>query len=166
MSYFLFGSFNVNQNKMFIQNIKLYGEKNGVYFWFDDEVIFYQDITKMCFEQNSLGNVKFALTSFNQKYNSSDLLFPYDKYTVNDLFKDNSREFFYNYCENNLDILFDCLHKLMEVSTLSHLEIFVVEGYDDTFQRKTCSLDKMKEDLLIQIENSFFINSCIYQINI
>ncbi len=78
----------------------------------------------------------FGSFNVNQKYNSSDLLFPYDKYTDNELFKDNSREFFYNCCENNLKILFDCLYKLMEVSKLSHLEVFVVEDMIIPFKEK------------------------------
>ena len=166
MSYFLFGSFDVSHNQRLIQNMKLYGEKRGVYFWFDDEITFYQDLPKMCFEQNSCGNVRFALTSFNQKYNSSDLLFPHNKYTTEELFQDRSRECFCQCCRNNLNILFDCLQNLMEASTLSCLEIFVVEGYDDVFQRKRCTLNEMKEDLLIQIETTSFIDSCIYQIHI
>ncbi len=77
-----------------------------------------------------------------------------------------SREILYQCCRNNLNTLFDCLQKLMEVSTLSRLEIFVVEGYDDAFQRKRCTLNEMKEDILIQIETTSFIDSCIYQIHL
>ena len=46
-----------------------------------------------------------------------------------------------------------------------HLEIFVVEGYDDIFERKNCTLKEMEEDLLYQIETESFIDSCIYQIH-
>jgi hypothetical protein len=44
------------------------------------------------------------------------------------------------------------------------MEIFVAEGYDDGFERKKCTLDEMKKDLLSQIEKTSFIDSCIYQI--
>lgn len=165
MSYFIFGSFDLNQNKSSLQDVKIFGKRKDVYFWFDEEITFYNDIARMCLEQNSCGNMQFALTSFNQKYNSSDLLFPYDKYTNEELFKDKSREFFCQCCHNNLNIVFDCLKKFMEVSNPSHLEIFVTEGYDDAFQRKRCTLSEMKEDLLSQIEAASFIDSCIYQIH-
>lgn len=165
MSYFMFGSFDLSQNKSRIQDVKLYGKTKDVYFWFDEEITFYSDIAKMCFEQSSFGNVRFALTSFNQKYNSSDLLFPYDKYTNEELFEGNSREYFYQCCRNNLNIVYDCLKRLMEISNPSCLEIFVVEGYDDVFQKRRCTLDEMKEDLLSQIESTSFIDSCIYQIH-
>lgn len=165
MSYFIFGSFDLCENKNSLQDVKSYGEKKGVYFWYDEEITFYKDITQMCVEQNSYGNVKFALTSFNQKYNSSDLLFPYDKYTNEELFKDKSRKYFCQCCKNNLKIVFDCLAKLMEIAIPSRLEIFVVEGYDNVFKRKDCTLREMEEDLLYQIETESFIDSCIYQIH-
>ena len=165
MSYFIFGSFDLYENKNSLQDVKSYGEKKDVYFWYDEEITFYKDIVKMCIEQNSYGNVKFALTSFNRKYNSSDLLFPYDKYTNEELFKDKSRKYFCQCCENNLRIVFDCLGKLVEISAPFHLEIFVVEGYDDIFERKNCTLKEMEEDLLYQIETESFIDSCIYQIH-
>lgn len=133
-----------------------------VYFWFDEEITFYNDIIKMCFEQNSFGEVKFAITSVNQKYNSSDLLFPYDKFSHEQL-KD--KEYFSKCCRNNLKITIDCLRKLIEIPTLSNLEIFVVEGYDINFKRKRCTLNQMKEDLLFQIELERYIDSCIYEIH-
>ncbi len=166
MSYFLFGSFDVSQSKSFMQVTKSYGERKNVYFWFDEEITCYQDLPKMCLEQNSCGNVRFAVTSFAQKYNSSDLLFPYDQYTAEELFRDRTREYFCQCCRNHLNTLFECLRKLMEVSALSGFEIFVVEGYDDAFQRKSCTLDEMKEDILLQIEAASFIDSCIYQIHL
>lgn len=165
MSYFIFGSFDLIQNKRSLQDVKRYGKQRDVYFWFDEEITFYKDILQMCMEQKSCGKVKFALTSFNQKHNSSDLLFPYDKFTNEELFKDKSRKVFCQCCKNNLSIVFDCLQNLIEISTPTHLEIFVVEGYDDAFQRKIYTLNEMEEDLLRQIETDAFIDSCIYQIH-
>lgn len=43
-------------------------------------------------------------------------------------------------------------------------EIFIVEGYDDNFQKKRLNVDKAKSDLLLQIEDYMSINSCIYYI--
>ncbi len=164
MSYFIFGSFDLELNLNILQDIRTYGKRKNVYFWFNEEITFYKDITRMCIEQNSCGNVQFALTSVEQKYNSSDLLFPYDKYTNEELFRDKKREYFRQCCENNLNIVFDCLERLIEIAAPSHLEIFVVEGYDDVFQRKICTLNEMREDLLCQVEQASFIDSCIYQI--
>lgn len=162
MSYFMFGSFDCSQNKNWMQDIKAYGERKAVYFWFDEEIAFYGDLDRMCCEQNSFGNVRFTCTSFHQKYNSSDLLFPYDKYTSEELSRD--KKYFRQCCEDNLNIVYECLKKLMEVSELSSLEIFVTEGYDDIFGRKRCTLNEMKEDLLSQMEAASYIDSCIYQI--
>ena len=164
MSYFIFGSFNFGENKSRLQDVKNYCKRKDVYFWIDEEIKFYNDVGLMCFEQSSFGNVKFALTSFNQKYNSSDLLFPYDKYTEEDLFQDKSGKYFRECCERNLNIVFDCLEQLTKISSLFCLEIFVVEGYDDVFQRKRCTWNEMKKDLLYQIQTASFIDSCIYQI--
>ncbi len=164
MSYFLFGSFHATQDKHCLEDVKSYGKQNDVYVWFDDEITFYREIATMCAEQHSCGTVRFALTSFRQKYNSSDLLFPYDKYTNDEFFQDQSRVSFCRCCRSNLDIVWDCLRKLMELAAPSCLEIFVVEGYDDVFQRKPCTFDEMKEDLLAQIETGF-VDSSIYQIH-
>lgn len=60
--------------------------------------------------------------------------------------------------------VFDCLKNLTEVLNPLRMEIFVAEGYDDGFERKKCTLDEMKKDLLSQIEKTSFIDSCIYQI--
>ncbi len=57
-------------------------------------------------EQGGKGNTLFALTSRNQATNSDDLLFPYDKYTNEQLFADNTRECFSQCCEKNLKTLF------------------------------------------------------------
>ena len=165
MSYFLFGGFNNKLSKQTIQSLKLYGNNRDVYFWFNEEINFYEDIHKMYHEQEIKKNCKFALTSKNQFHNSSDLLFPYDKYSNEKLFSDPTREYFKKCCENNINILFDCLKRLIELPNLDQIDILVVEGYDNNFIRKKCTLEEMRDDLLLQIEKtSFFINSCIYQI--
>ena len=163
MSYFMFGSLDSAKDKKKIQNVKAYGNERNVYFWFDDEITFYKDIQRMCTEQKSQGTILFAITSLNQHQNSSDLLFPYDKYSNEELFSDKSRKQFKKCCSDNLNIVFDCLKNLTETLNPLRMEIFVVEGYDDSFERRKCTLDEMKKDLLSQIEMTSFIDSCIYQ---
>jgi len=162
MSYFLFGKFDLIKNSEMIQKVKSYGNKKGVYFLFDEEITIYEEIHRMCKEQGVQGNTTFALTSLNQPYNSSDLLFPFDKYSHNELFPDNSKENFITCCRRNIERLFDCLKALSEICCLVQLNILVVEGYDDNFATKTCILKEMEDDLLLQIENNGYIDSCIY----
>ena len=91
----------------------------------------------MLIEQESKGNTKFVITSKNQPCNSSDVLFPFDKYTNEVLFADKSRNFYKKCCRENIDILFDCLKNLINLLHIKQIEIFVVEGYDDNFRRKS-----------------------------
>lgn len=164
MSYFLFGSFNALKDEMILQKVKAYAKEKGIYIWFDEEITFYKEIQRMLTEQNSEGSIKFAITSKNQPYNSSDVLFPFDKFTNEALFADKSREFFKKGCRDNIDILFDCLKKIIDSFYFRQGEIFVVEGYDDIFQKKECNIDEMKRDLLLQIEDKVSIDSCIYYV--
>lgn len=164
MSYFLFGSFDSLKEKQVIQNIKDYGKKKGVFFWFNEEINFYEDIFRMCNEQHSKKDILFTITSSNQPYNSSDLLFPYDKFTNEELFSDISGTYYKECCKNNIKILFDCLEKLLKLFQPNKIDIFVVEGYDTDFKRKKCTLTEMKMDILVQIETESFIKSCIYEL--
>lgn len=164
MSYFVFGSFDSPNNESLFDKIKKYGQNKGVYFWFNSEITFYPEIFKMCKEQASQKQVTFALTSSKQPSNSSDLLFPYDKFTNQELFSNGSRLFFNRCCESNIRPLFDCLKKLLALFKLKNLEIFTVEGYDTGFIKKKCTLEEMELDLLTQIKTTSIIESCIYSI--
>jgi hypothetical protein len=165
MSYFLFGTFNTLYDKKLFQQVKTYGQEKDIYVWFNEEITFYNDIQRMLEEQNSNGNIKFAITSINQPCNSSDVLFPFDKFTNEVLFADESRSFFRKCCRENLEILFSFLKKMIEVLYIKQEEIFIVGGYDDIFQKKMCSIDEMKKDILLQVEEKVFIDSCIYYVH-
>lgn len=165
MSYFLFGSFNASQDKKIVQDIKEYVKKKDIYIWFNEEITFYKEIQRMLLEQKAGGNIQFAVTSINQPHNSNDVLFPFDKVIQEVLFINGTRDCYKKCCRSNIDIVFDCLHKLMDSFDVRDGKIFVVEGYDDIFQRKKCNLDEMRSDLLMQIENEISIASCIYYVN-
>ncbi len=162
MSYFLFGKFELIKDSNFIDTVKSYGEKRGVYFLFDDEITIYDEIFRMCDEQAIQGNTTFAVTSLNQPSNSSDLLFPFDKYTHDELFPDNTNEVFETYCRRNIECLFECLKALGEIGCFTPLTILVVEGCDDNFEKRTCTFEEMEDDILLQIGNNGYIDSCIY----
>ncbi len=68
-------------------------------------------------------------------------------------------------CRDNINILFDCLKNLINLLHIRQAEIFVVERYDDIFRKKVCSIDKLKQDLLCQIEDKVSIESCIYRVS-
>lgn len=162
MSYFLFGSFNAIIDKELLQQVKAYGNEHNIYIWFNEEITFYKEIQRMLEEQKSEGNIKFAITSKNQPHNSSDVLFPFDKVANEVLFADTSRNFYKKCCRENIDIVFDCFDNIINLLNIKQAEIFVVEGYDDIFQKKVCSMDEVKKDLLCQIEDEVSIDSCIY----
>ena len=164
MSYFLFGSFDSTYDEELAKNVKIYADNKNIYFWFGKEITFYKDIQRMFEEQKSKGNIKFAITSKNQPRNSSDVLFPFDKYESNLLFEDESRDFYKRCCRENIDILFDCLKKMIDKFHIKQADIFVVEGYDDVFMHKTCSVNELKQDLLCQIEDKVSIDSYIYRV--
>ncbi len=165
MSYFLFGSFNSTYDKELLHQVKSYANEKNIYIWFSEEITFYKEIQRMLEEQKSDGNIKFAITSENQPRNSSDVLFPFDKIASDVLFADESRSFYKQCCRDNIDILFDCLKKMIDSLHIIQAEIFVVEGYDDIFRKKICSIDEVKQDLLCQIEDKVTLDSCIYYVS-
>lgn len=162
MSYFLFGSFNSAHDRELLQQAKLYANERNIYIWFGEEITFYKEIQRMLEEQKSDGKIKFAITSENQPHNSSDVLFPFDKFSSDELFADKSRNFYKQCCRDNMDILLNCLKNLMDLLHIRYVEIFVVEGYDNVFQKKVCNVDELKRDLLFQIEEKVSLDSCIY----
>jgi len=166
MSYFLFGSFNSVYDKELLEQVKSYASEKNIYIWFGEEITFYKEIHRMLEEQKSDGNIKFAITSKNQPCNSSDVLFPFDKFSSDVLFADESRNFYKQCCRDNINMLFDCLKKIIDSLHNRQVEIFVVEGYDDIFRKKVCSIDELKQDLLCQIEDKVSIESCIYNVTI
>lgn len=164
MSYFMFGTFYASCNKKVMQDVKSYGKERGTYIWFNEEITFYKEIQRMLIEQKARGNVSFAITSENQPYNSNDVLFPFDKFTDESLFSDITGGYYKQRCRDNIEVLFQCLNKLFVSFHAIQCEIFIVEGYDDNFQKKRMNVDKVKRDLLLQIEDYMSINSCIYYI--
>lgn len=164
MSYFLFGAFNAVHNEEQLQQIKVYGWENDIYIWFDDEITFYKDIQRMLTEQKAKGTIRFAITSKNQMYNSSDLLFPFDKFESKTMFADGTGELYRRCCRDNLNILFDFLDKMFEIFHMEQTEIYIVEGYDVAFRKKVCSMEEMKEDILWQAEYTQDIESSIYYV--
>ena len=162
MSYFLFGSFNSTYDKELLEQVKSYANEKNIYIWFNEEITFYKEMQRMLEEQKSNGNIRFAITSENQPRNSSDVLFPFDKVANDVLFADESRNFYKQCCRDNINLLFNCLKNLINLLHIRQIEIFVVEGYDDTFGKKVCGIDELKQDLLCQIEEKVSIESCIY----
>lgn len=164
MSYFLFGAFNSVNNVKKLQQIKANGLENDIYIWFDEKITFYKDIQRMLTEQKAKGKIRFAITSKNQMYNSSDLLFPFDKYESKVMFADGSGELYRRCCRDNLNILFDFLDNMFKAIYMEQVEIYIVEGYDVAFHKKVCGIEEMKEDILWQVEHTQNIDSSIYYV--
>ena len=164
MSHIVFGCYDsemVDSEK--ICELKRKAQEKGIFLWFDKEVNFYPDVPIMMKEQQGKIENLFVITSQWQRYNSDDLLFPYDKYTNEQLFSDETREYFSLCCKKNLDILFWCLFEMVQSLHPKKFEVFVTEGYDCSFVKKIVDLKDMEADILTQVLNSFFIESCIYQ---
>ena len=125
MSYFLFGAFNSVNNVKKLQQIKANGLENDIYIWFDEKITFYKDIQRMLTEQKAKGKIRFAITSKNQMYNSSDLLFPFDKYESKVMFADGSGELYRRCCRDNLNILFDFLDNMFKAIYMEQVEIYI-----------------------------------------
>lgn len=164
MSYFLFDAFNSVNNVKKLQQIKANGLENDIYIWFDEKITFYKDIQRMLTEQKAKGKIRFAITSKNQMYNSSDLLFPFDKYESKVMFADGSGELYRRCCRDNLNILFDFLDNMFKAIYMEQVEIYIVEGYDVAFHKKVCGIEEMKEDILWQVEHTQNIDSSIYYV--
>lgn len=163
MSCYLFGTFDVFEQKIKINELVEYAKNKDVYFWFSEKNI-PNEIKEMCIEQNINGKMSFFVSSANQPTNSSDLLLPFDKYTNEELFRDKSRKFYKQCCKDNLSILFSCLQYMIALLKPAKLEIFLTEGYDNNFLRKKCTLNDMKEDIYRQIIVDAECDSSVYQI--
>lgn len=137
MSHFVVGCFNSDVvTSEVIDELKTGAQNRDVFIWFDSQLEFYSDISKMIKEQGGKGKFLFALTSRNQPSNSDDLLFPYDKYTNEQLFADETREYFSRCCKKNLEILFWCLKEMIQKLQPKLFELFITEGYDCNFIKK------------------------------
>ncbi|MCM1386778.1 MAG: hypothetical protein NC231_05595 [Bacillus sp. (in: Bacteria)] len=165
MSYLLFGSFNASQNEKILKELNRYIKRGDIYIWFNKEINFNNDIQRMLEEQNSNGNIQFLVTSMNQPHNSDDLLFPFNKVRKEVLFADKTGEYYRIHCKYNINALFNGLYMMKKLYNMKDWEIFVVEGYNNIFQKTECNLAGMREDLLMQIEDKISIAPHIYCIN-
>jgi hypothetical protein len=166
MSYFIFGTFVLDEfSERAIQDVKQAFLDKELILHINKELEFSSDINKMLLEHDSDFSTKFCITSFNQKFNSQDILFPFDKYTREELFPNGEdRTRFEELCAVNLKILKDAIAKAIEIIQLTSVRIFVAEGYDTEFKIVKCNLEAMFEEILSQVKNSFFLTSTIYEI--
>jgi len=167
MSHIIFGDCTLSDcGREKIKELKRYSWGFDVYYWFEEEITFYPDVLVMLKENDRKGNlIKFCITSKNQKYNSEDLLLPYDKYTKEELFPDeNDRVIFEELCGNNLDILFDTLSYFLKELKPKRLRIFVTEGYDCEFEVVRCDLKSMLKRIREQSIAYSMIDSTIYEL--
>lgn len=166
MSYFLFGTFDALVEQRKIDKLKISGKEKGIFIWFNEEITCYSEIQRMLKEQKSNGKIAFSITSMNQPHNSNDVLFPFDKFSSEELFSDKSRTCFKKISESNLNTLFEYLYEMTTLLEPKNFEMFVVEGYDDSFQRKEMDLSQIRNEMLEQIVKTVAIESCIYCVSV
>ena len=164
MSHFLFGEFDTKQK---IELEKEIYTNRDFFYWFNQQVDFCDDVIKMMGEnQKSKKENWFLITSKLQMKNSEDILFPYDKYSNEELFPEGEdRRYFEESCSQNLHLLSESLEQFVKDMQPTYLRIFVTEGYDNAFELEECTINMMIEDLQKQIINSFSIASKIYDID-
>ena len=61
-------------------------------------------------------------------------------------------------------ILQNVIETMEQKLDIDTLRIFVVEGYDTNFVVKDCNIYQMINSLYLQVKESFFLESYIYQI--
>lgn len=170
MSAFVFGDFHSDFFTIeTIRELKSIFEKEEAYIWFDEEINFYDDIETMLNEnRNGDNNIKFSITTKFQPTNSSDLLFPFDKYDMEELFPngfDEDRDGFNKICRENLEIFNNLFLKFVKTIQPKKLRIFIVIGYDNSFEIRKYSSQQMFKDVYEQVKMSSFLSSVIYEIS-
>lgn len=167
MSHIIFGDFtidSINQHmEIELKNALLL---EGILVYLNEEVDFNIDVVKMLKENSiNLNNEVFCITSVEQKYNSEDLLFPYDNYAEDELFPNGEdRVMFEKICLDNLQPLNKGIKKLRDILQPKNLRIFVTMGYDNNFRIIKCSQESMIEDIGKQVITSFNLESKIYEL--
>lgn len=166
MSRILFGDFKMDNCSLSqLKIVQKYTSEIGVYFWFDKEVDFYNDVQIILKEQTKQENKHtFCITTELQPTNSDDLLFPYYNYSTSKLFPngDNNREQFNEYCKINLEILRKAFSCFLVLFQPKGIRVFITEGYDNDFKVICCDLEKMIQHIYNQIITSHILDSTIY----
>ncbi len=167
MSHIIFGDFNKDLVNQHMKNELKYALLlNGILIYLNEEVNFDTDVERMLKENSiNLNKGVFCITSADQKYNSEDMLFPYDNYSEDELFPNGEdRTMFEKICFDNLQTLNKGIIKLRDILQPKNLRIFVTVGYDDNFKILKCSQNAMIEDIGKQVITSFNLESKIYEL--
>ncbi len=166
MSHILFGDFYLNEiESSIMKDLQSRWLQKGILIMFDHELLFNKELCAMLDEHGITGKKRFCITTIIQKYNSDDLLFPYDKYSSVELFPNgDDRTYFEKVCLDNLLVLQEVILDIKEMFKFKELRIFVTEGYDTEFVIKKCSVQEMINDINSQVVRSFILESVIYEI--
>lgn len=167
MSHILFGDFfSEKTDSLSKEKIRAKLAEDDVYIFFDEQMNFYNDVFQMLAENKSNNsNTSFCLTSINQKYNSDDLLYPFDKYGEDELFPDGTegdREWYEQLCLQNLTQLQNSVTKILEFLEVKFFRIFITDGYDTELDVCCCTIEEMIKDIYRQVTEDIGLNSKIY----
>jgi hypothetical protein len=168
MSDIVFGDFISDKvNTDTINALKQTVKQKGVLLWFDDEVDFDPDITRMLQENGlSENSVRFFITTEDQPPNSEELIEPWETYTHEELFPHggNDRTVFCEIAKQHLERFRWTLKCLTETFSPRCLRVFVTDAYDNEFVTVSCTIDEMVDAVLKQITEYGLGASTIYAI--
>lgn len=167
MSHILFGDCRIlEENYVKFDKVKKYLSDRGIKLYINNEINFYNDIHEILAEQKiDNKRIKFCFTSDNQLTNSDDLLFPYDKFSNEELFLDgDNRNVFKEICMKNLNYFQLSLEYFFKTIEPKEARIFVTEGYDNRFSEIHCNIDVMIKHIFKDVISSHFLDSTIYYI--
>ena len=170
MSYILFGEFqSCNVNEFVIKEIKQYAVKEDVYFLFNEEIAYDDDIRKMLSGHNAFKNDGiFFITTYCQPYNSDELLDPEDKYKQDELFPNqdtDDRTTFNRLYKEHFDRFVRVFKHFLILFKPQRIRVFVTEDYDTGFKVKKCSFEEMIDDIFRQIIG-IGLDSIIYDLKV
>lgn len=166
MSHFIFGTFCLDETKKYIvEDLKEELSAWGIILTVN-EFPYFEDISRMLNENLYASDVtKFALSSVRQPYNSDDILYPYDKYSNQELFDDSDNQIkFKELCLNHLNVLKKIINTINDNPYTTKVQIMISEGYDNHFLTQYMTVEEMVRDIYSQVISSFSLESKIYLI--
>ncbi|MDO4721068.1 MAG: hypothetical protein Q4A78_10440 [Peptostreptococcaceae bacterium] len=163
MSYYLFGSFSSKHRSD--EQIRLLREtlkSRGVFVHLDEDLdwakparedLFWGDVKEVLKEHPCSHPYHFTFSSADQPCNGHDMLFPWDRYSFEELYPNGTddRSTFMECAAQILDRTKWALQQLILYFQVREMRVFIDGGFDNTFEVVSCTLEEMFEELKRQM---------------